>query len=400
MKLKKPRIVILIRDITAIGGAQLNALRLASQLVQAGFPLTLMGRGDYLSIKQHLARFNIASDIPISPIAPPSRNFIKNLSEYWPNIFFILPCFLKLWEYRKRFDILYAPLLMESGLLCAFASIFLGKPSVVKIGSAGPYGDVQRALRVATSAPRRKIFKRITKFVCLTKEIKDELLNELDIPYDKLIGIPNGVDIQMFRPVNPKQKRELRANMCVNSDEKIVLFVGRLELKKRVDILLNAWEKLQVARNVNARLLIVGDGSLRPELTKLRDKMESWKTVTFYGESEQIPLIMQAADIFVLPSISEGLANVFLESMASGLAIIATNTNGNAEILKNHENALLFQEEDIQELSDTILYLLEHDAVAKRLGKNARRVVEDRFSLSRVVKQYIVLYQLLAESRA
>jgi len=392
--------MLVIKDLLAVGGAQLNALRLATQLKQVGFPVMLMGYGDHRSIKQHMARFNISSDIPVYPIAPVSENLFGKLSVYWPNIFFALPCFFKLWKYRKRFDILHGPLLMESGLLCALTSIFLGKPSLVKIGSAGCYGDVRRALRVAASPPRRKLFKRITKFVCLTKEIEDELVNELEVPREKLIRIPNGVDIQRFRPVNREQKRKIRTNMGVNPDEKVILFVGRLELKKRVDFLLKAWEKVQAARNGNDRLLIVGDGSLRPELEKLRDEMENRKTVIFYGESENITPIMQVADIFVLPSVSEGLANVFLESMASALPVIATNTNGNAEILKHHENALLFQEEDIHELSDTILYLLKHEAVAAKLGENARRLVEERFNLASVVKQYTKLYHLLAQKRA
>jgi glycosyltransferase involved in cell wall biosynthesis len=175
--------------------------------------------------------------------------------------------------------------------------------------------------------------------------------------------------------------------------------VGRLEFKKRVDFLLKAWEKVQTARNGQDRLLIVGDGSLRLELEKIKDEMNNRGTVIFYGESENITRIMQAADIFVLPSVSEGMANVFLESMASALPVIATDTKGNAEILKHRENALLFQEEDIQDLSDTILYLLKHDAVAAKLGENARRFVEERFNLSNIVKQYTELYHRLTQNR-
>jgi len=388
--------MLVIKDLLAVGGAQLNALRLATQLKQVGFPVMLMGYGDHRSIKQHLARFDISSDFPVYPIAPASENLFGKLSVHWPNIFFAPSCFFRLWKYRKCFDILHGPLLMESGLLCALASIFLGKPSLVKIGSAGRYGDVRRAHRVAASAFRHKLFKRITKFVCLTKEIEDELVNEIDVPRKKLIRIPNGVDIQRFRPVNQEQKHEIRANMGFNPDEKIILFVGRLELKKRVGFLLKAWEKVQAERKDNDQLLIVGDGSLRPELEKLRDEMEIRKTIIFYGESENITPIMQAADIFVLPSLSEGLANVFLESMAAALPVVATNTTGNCEILKHNKNAVLFEQEDIQGLSNAILYLLENEEVARKLGYSARRYVEEYFDLNNVVIQYANLYNALA----
>jgi glycosyltransferase involved in cell wall biosynthesis len=393
----KPRILMLIRDLQAVGGAQLNAIRLAARLNQIGYPVMLMGYGSLPSIRRHLARFKINLELPLLPIPAPSGQLIGKLAHYWPNIFFILPCFLRLLKHRRRFDILHGPLLMESGLLCALASIFLAKPSIVKIGSAGRYGDVRRASRASASGIRCRLFKRITKFVCLTKEIEDELVNQLKIPYEKIIRIPNGIDTRRFCPVNRKQKLKLRAELGFNSDGKIILFVGRLELKKRVQFLLKAWEKVQTARNGHDRLLIVGDGRLRPELEKLKDAMKSRATVTFFGESENITPIMQAADIFVLPSVSEGLANVLLESMASALPVIATNTRGNTEILKHNETALLFQEENIRDLSDAILYLIEHDAFASNLGENARRQAKECFNISSVVNEYNKLYYLLAQ---
>ena len=396
MELNKPRIMLLIKDLQAVGGAQLNALRLASQLKQSGFQVMLMGYGDHRTIKQHLSRFNISSEIPIYPIAPFSAHFFGKLSVYWPNIFFVLPCFYKLWKNRRRFDIVHGPLLMESGLVCALSSILIGKPSIVKIGSAGKYGDVKRALRVAATAIRRMLFRRITKFVCLTKEIEDELVKELYVPSDKLVRIPNGVDIQRFKPADPQQRKKIRENMGIMPDEKVILFVGRLELKKRVDFLLKAWQAVQSDRNTNERLLIVGEGRLHSELKQLTEKLKIDKKVTFFGESDNVIPLMQAADLFVLPSVSEGLANVFLESMAVALPIVATNTIGNCEILKHKKNAVLFEEENIQDLSNAILYLLQNEEVAGNLGQSARRYVKEHFNLNNIVIQYAELYNKLA----
>ena len=395
MGVDKPRIMLLIKDLRAVGGAQLNALRLATQLKGFGFSVMIMGYGDHRSIKAHLARFNISSEIPIYPISPLSANLFGKLSTYWPNIFFVLPCFFKLLKNRRRFDIVYGPLLMESGLLCALSSIFLGKPSIVKIGSAGRYGDVQRALRVAATAIRRVLFRRITKFVCLTKEIEDELVKELFMSRNKLIRIPNGVDLQRFKPANPLKRKKIRENMGIRPGEKVILFVGRLEKKKRVDFLLRAWHGVQSDRNANERLLIVGEGSLRSELENLAEKLKIGRKVTFYGESDNVIPCMQAADIFVLPSVSEGLANVFLESMAVGLPVVGTNTTGNCEILKPKKNAVLFEQEDIQDLTKAILYLLQNEEAAGNLGHNARRYVEDHFDLNNVVLQYANLYNKL-----
>ena len=386
---------MVIRDLQALGGAQLNTLRLAKELTRIGYPIMVTGYGSLSSIRLHLVRFNIGRDLRVYPIPPPGNSLFGKMTARWPNICFVLPCFIKLWRIRKHFDIVHAPLLMESGLVCALASMFLQKPSIVKIGSAGRYGDVQRALRAAGSFARRKLFVRISRFVCLTEEIENELSQALKVPSSRLTRIPNGIDLQGFLPAAPELKSQTRKNLGLDPDEKIILFVGRLEHKKRVDFLLKAWERVQAAGKRHARLLIVGDGSLRSELETLRDKIENGTAVSFYGETKDIAAIMQAADIFVLPSVSEGLANVFLESMASALPVIATNTNGNTEILTHMKNALLFREEDIQDLADAIRFLLTNEEVAVRLGVNARRLVEERFNLTHVAQRYAELYTLL-----
>lgn len=396
--LKKPRVMLVIKDLQQVGGAQLNTLRLATELTRIGFQVMLMGYGNDQTIRSHLKRFNLNGELTIYPITPLSDGLGRSLSLKWPNISFIFPCLAKLYKYRRNFDVIHGPLLMESGLICAFVSILLKKPSIVKIGSAGRFGDVKRALQVAFSAPRRILFKRISKFVCLTKEIEEELKNELHLNCEQLVRIPNGVDTFCFQPVNHNFNCIIRKKLEIRADQKLALFVGRLEHKKRVEFLLKAWEKTQSIRSGIDRLLIIGDGSLRPKLDKQRDKMLYRDTVIFYGESENIAPIMQAADIFVLPSVSEGLANVILESMSSGLPVIATNTDGNAEVLKQNENSLLFNEEDIQELSDCLLNLLENHTMSKILGQNARRFVEENYNLERVVQQYSEIYDQLCDT--
>ena len=118
--------------------------------------------------------------------------------------------------------------------------------------------------------------------------------------------------------------------------------------------------------------------------------------VTFYGNSEDISLLMQGADLFALPSVSEGLANVFLEAMASALPLVTTHTRGNAEILTHGDNALLFQEENIDGLTKGILYFLEDDGVARSMGLSARRTVERHFDIEKIARQYGRLYHGLA----
>ena len=387
----KPRVTMIIRDMVAIGGAQLNALRLAMRVCSMGLDISLIGYGTEKASREHLRRYSIDSDIPIQFISPPSRVF-QRIAKYFPNMIFLLPCLHMLWRRRKHYDILHGPLLMESGLVCGLATLFTGKPSIVKLGSAGRYGDVQRALKGPLRLFRRAVFMQISKFVCLTQEIENELFQDLRIQRSRCVLIRNGVDTQRFRPGTPDQKLKFRKDLGIASSSKIVISVGRLEKKKRIDFLLKAWRTVVDRRGDSAHLLIVGDGTLRNGLEELSRRLKITDWVTFYGNSEDISVLMQGADIFALPSVSEGLANVFLEAMASALPLVTTHTPGNTEILTHEDNALLFPEEDLDAFSGSIVSLLEDEALAGRMGQTARRNVEMHFGIEKIARQYISLY--------
>ena len=157
-------------------------------------------------------------------------------------------------------------------------------------------------------------------------------------------------------------------------------------------ISIKAWNSIQNDKKICAHLLIIGSGSLRGKLEDLKDKLRISNSVTFYGQSKDIANFMRSSDLFVLPSVSEGLANTFLEAMASGLPIIATNTSGNAEILSHNLNALLFSEHSIRELADHIIFLLKNDMIADKIGLCGRKIVEDHFNIQKITSQYSNLY--------
>ena len=397
MKNNKPKIAMIMVELQAVGGAQLQILRIASILRSLGHEIMLIGQGKESDIRNHLLRFNINPDFSIYPVSPPPRGCLGRLTKYFPNTYFLFPCLIQLLKNRHRYDVVHGQLLMGTGLVCSLSTLFFRKPSIIKLGSAGRYGDVRRAVNNTASGLRKILFKHISKFVCLTREIEFELSSDLGIPNNKLIRIPNGIDLNIFHPVTRTQKEVKKRSLGIDVSKKLVLFVGRLEHKKRVDFLLKAWKIVQADKRVSANLLIVGDGSLRIKLEKFKNQLKVCDTVTFYGESENIAHLMQSADVFVLPSVSEGLANVFLEAMSSGLPIVATNTTGNAEILSHKVNALLFSEKNHRELADYILYLLKDDKTAQNIGLSARKTVAERFNVQKIAGQYSQLYQNLIQ---
>ena len=387
---KRQKFFFIIRDILLTGGAQLSTLRIARILLNRGYDISFIVQGDSITIKKYLKTLGIKDPINIYTVPNPGKKF-SPIRRRFPNIYFWIFCSFVLFKIRKKIDILYCPLLMENIVHCGFAEIFLKKPSIIKIGSGGEYGDVKRASQNKLNWLIRILTKRITSFVCLTKEIKDELNNTLNVPLTKLKQITNGVDTQNFHAINSHEKHRIKSQIGIPQNKKIVLFAGRLEQKKRVDFLLNAWDAAQKLRNGIDILLIVGDGSLMPMLKKMQRKMIHNETVIFIGHSEIVPAFMQSADIFVMPSLSEGLANVFLESMATELPVIATRTKGNEELLKHNENSLLFEKNNVKDLTNKIYFLLEHENIALKIGKNGRRFVEKYFSLDEVANKYAEL---------
>jgi glycosyltransferase involved in cell wall biosynthesis len=145
----------------------------------------------------------------------------------------------------------------------------------------------------------------------------------------------------------------------------------------------------------NWRLLIIGEGSERPMLERFIAEHADWKPrVSLIGTSHRVPELLRALDVYVLSSIAEGLSNSLLEAMSSGLPVIATATGGNPEVVVDGQSGLLFPVGDFRRLSEQIL-LLESKHLREELGREARRRVQQEFSIDSMVMKYDHLYRSL-----
>jgi glycosyltransferase involved in cell wall biosynthesis len=394
---RKPTIIFVIRDILATGGAQLNALRLARQLQARGHGIIVLGQGEAPDIRKHLGAYGIHADFQILTVTSP-RGGLGRVLSFFPNIYFWMPAFVVLLRHRHRYDIVHGPLLMDSCIICALATFLLGKPSVVKIGSAGEFGDVSRFRQNRLRGLLRLCLRKITRFVCLTGEISREVSEGLKVEEKKIIRIPNGVDVLTQIPVTAMERSEFLEKMGFGAYEKIVLFVGRLEKKKRVSMLIEAWRQVCAKCDcAKAHLIIAGDGSLRPDLERDCHGYGLSNAVTFFGETSDVGSLMRISDIFVLPSVSEGMANVFLEAMAHGLPIVATRSAASMELFEHHADAMLFESDSVDQLADQIRFLLKNKEACHELGAAARKKVETRYNLGDIAEQYSALYRSMGK---
>ena len=215
---------------------------------------------------------------------------------------------------------------------------------------------------------------------------------------DEVRVIYNGVDTEAFAP-RPAAALSTRAGLGIPAGRTVVGSVGRLVTIKDYCSLLQAAEKLlQEGRDLH--VVLVGSG---PEYGNLRTQAEASPLLanrtTFVGASSRIPELVNAMDVFVLPSISEGMSNTILEAMATGLPLVVSAAGGNPELVEDNRTGFLFPPRDVQAIAAHVSRLVDDPGLRRRLGDAARQRAVDSFSLSAMVRNYRDLYLDLASRR-
>ena len=205
-----------------------------------------------------------------------------------------------------------------------------------------------------------------------------------------IMTLPSGIDLGRFSNLS---REESRSGLQIKEGEKVILFVGILFAVKGVKYLIQAMNVIR-QQEPKARLMLVGDGEERQDLEKLTSSLNLVDSVTFVGKvsNEKVLQYMAAADIFVLPSLSEGFPLVISEAMASGLPIVTTNVTGLSEIVHNGENGLLVESKNSIELAEKILLLLQDDELRRRISQNNKQRVKD-YTWDKVIDRLEEVYQ-------
>lgn len=239
-----------------------------------------------------------------------------------------------------------------------------------------------------------KVLEFSSKILCVSDELS-KFLNEIGFDSDKIEVLPLGVDIRNF---NPNKKNDIRENLSIK-EEKLILFVGRLDKLKGVDCLLMAIDIIRRSFKV-FKLVIVGNGPELQNLKNLTEKLNLTDFTLFTGELKGNNLInwFIVADLFILPSFTEGRPMVIYEAMASGCPIIASNVGGIPEQVKDGYNGYLIKPGHKQMLADKIEFLLKNDDLIQKMGINSRkRVIEEKWTWEEYANRINNLYNKLVE---
>ncbi len=315
--------------------------------------------------------------IKIVPISLKTRNPISFASAFFKIIYIVRSRKIKILHSHHRY----------SDLLIYLASKFC---------------KVKTVSTVHSFVFNHKMLSYLTdKIVCVSHAVKDHIVQEFGSRNDKLVVIYNGIDIPSRMPYIDN------SNSFVRSKFKL-LCIARFDYEKGQDILLKTLENIWAVES-NISLTLIGQFSQnivklenyslqlnkQYELTfskyirKYRDQIRLQKSnTTPYDE-------IIKADVIVIPSRIEPFGLVTLEAGIYGKCVIASNTGGLKEIIKDNENGLLFKNENYSDLGDRILFLYRNRGLLKKFGKNLKKDIEKKFSINEMMESYIKTYNSL-----
>jgi sugar transferase (PEP-CTERM/EpsH1 system associated) len=232
----------------------------------------------------------------------------------------------------------------------------------------------------------RKLLKPfIHQYIALSKEAKDYLLDIIKVKPERLNHICNGVDKSKFSP-----KKETNKISPV-----VIGCVGRLEDVKNHVLLAEAFviaTKLTKGK-VDIHLHLIGDGSCRNKVESILKENDCIEASWLAGNRDDVAALMTEFDIFVLPSLAEGISNTILEAMACGLPVIATNVGGNTELVQHGYSGFVVNVSEPQEMAERILEYVNQPELKLQHGQNGRALVEDKFSVQAMANAYAKVYR-------
>jgi len=244
------------------------------------------------------------------------------------------------------------------------------------------------------------MWKRADLLIAVSNNIADELCKFYDVHSDKIRVVHNGVDVDVFKPVNEETRQNARKKLGIQG-EPVILYVGHLSPRKGLQYLLRAAPKV-IAKFPKATFVFLGG---TPKFVKRTDYQKIWidlaanlgisRNIIFAGEVRHRNAVnfYAASDAFVFPTLYEGLAKALLEAMACGLPVVATNVGGNPDVITHGETGLLIEPDNVDQLADALIKVLSEPSLARDMGLRARGIMEKHFTWKVAARKIMAIYE-------
>ena len=241
--------------------------------------------------------------------------------------------------------------------------------------------------------------RHLTKhFHAITNAVKDAGVSSLGIPPQRITVIERGRDPVRLGAPSRTRRRDARRRLGIGESAEVLLNVGRQEYQKGQRFLLKAVASLAGSRPRTVLLIAGRKGHASAELRELHEALDLGDRVRFLGHRDDVPELMAAADVFVFPSLYEGLGGAVIEAMALGLPVVASDLPALREVVEHGRSGLLVPPRSPQAIADAVAAVLDAPDRAQSMGARGRTIFEERFTLERSALRMVALYRSVARN--
>jgi len=365
-----------------VGGLENGLVNLINRIPAERFRHAIICLTDYSEFRKRLQR----SDIPVFALHKPAGN---SLVLHW-----------KLWRLFRQLrpDIVHTRNL--AALEAAVPAALAGVPLLIHGEHGRDVNDVDGRNR------KYQIWRKLLKpfvdhYITVSRDLEGYLQQKIAVAPARVTQIYNGVDFLKFFPA-AKQLRNIPHPGFCDPGHFVIGTVGRMQEVKDQLTLARAFvllmQRLPQAEQ-RLRLVMIGDGPLRGRVQTLLADAGIAQYAWLPGERNDVEQIMRGFNLFVLPSLAEGISNTILEAMATGLPVVATAVGGNTELIQSGVTGSLVPQSDAESMAHAVRAYADSAELCERHGAEARRVIERRFSMETMVNSYMTVYDsLLANS--
>jgi sugar transferase (PEP-CTERM/EpsH1 system associated) len=365
-----------------IGGLENGLVNLINHIPEYRFRHAIICLADYTDFARRIRR----RDVELIALHKPPGNSIKLHFQLW-------------YLFRKL-----KPAIVHTRNLAALEAQAAAALAGIKVRVHGEHG---RDVNDLDGFNRRYQWVRrlyrpfVQHYIALSHDLQNYLIDRVRIDVGHVTQLYNGVDTEKFRPSVAGRGPLPHA---LFNDPSLFVFgtVGRMQAVKDQITLARAFVRaIELAPDARARLrlVIIGDGPKREPTQQVLDAAGMQELAWLPGARDDVAELLPGFDVFVLPSLAEGISNTILEAMACGLPVLATRVGGNPELVDATRTGELVPAADVEAMAHALLRYLREPLRAREQGSAARQTTLDRFSLDRMVTGYMDVYDRLLMQR-
>jgi glycosyltransferase involved in cell wall biosynthesis len=366
----------------SLGGAERQVEELSEAFLKSGHIVKIIAP----HLDENKPTTEVIRSVPVERIKYPK---IKGIGA----LILCIKYAYKLLRHRDQYDAVHIHMVKNLAAVSGFIKPFIRASVGAKISGAWEFDGGILDKNVQNKILYRLLnfyIKKLDYIQCISLYTKEKLI-ESGYKIDKILMIPNGVNISQFKKVKYVNK-DIRGSV-------VVTFAGRMNPVKSLDTLILSWSKIvEECRTYNPKLQLVGDGPIKTSLIDMTKRLGLSETVQFIGEVSNVAELMQSSNIYVQPSYIEGLPNSVIEAMATGLPVVATRISGNEDLVVDGENGILIKPGSTHELTFALCKLIKNGQLRRDMGDKSRQMVEEKYQIPVVLRSLEKAYRLEIEN--